>query len=342
MDFGIIKDISVDTVLKDLQITKSTYNRWRDLKKIPQSYELPLNKLLGYEIDYSLLSIKQKDQFFTPEHLVDLCYEIFTKFVLKNKIRISEYIFIEPSAGSGSFLKVLPRDKTIAIDIEPRDDAVLKSDYLDWHPKEIADKYIVFGNPPFGLRGNTALKFINHSYIFADYVCFILPPLFESDGRGTPKNRVNNGYILVHSEKLPLSFYNTPENKNIPINTIFQVWTKNRGIPEIKIENRINNDSIKIFSLSDGGSSATTRNKKMLYSCDVYLPSTCYGKDKMKVYDSFEELPNRRGYGICLKDKNIVEKILKIDWCSVCVSSTNSSLNLKKSDIYNKINEIKP
>ena len=41
-------------------------------------------------------------------------------------------------------------------------------------PEKI-NKYVVIGNPPFGLRGQLALKFINHSYDFADYVCFILP-----------------------------------------------------------------------------------------------------------------------------------------------------------------------
>ena len=29
--------------------------------------------------------------------------------------------------------------------------------------------------------------------------------------------------------------------------------------------------SIKVYSLSDGGTPSTTRNKDMLYSCDIYL-----------------------------------------------------------------------
>ena len=43
--------------------------------------------------------------------------------------------------------------------------------------------------------------FINHSSKFADYVCFILPQLFESDGKGVPRKRVK-GLNLIHSEKL--------------------------------------------------------------------------------------------------------------------------------------------
>ena len=76
---------------------------------------------------------------------------------------------------------ILPVGKRIGLDIEPKCDEIIQQDYLDWNRKN--KKYIVIGNPPFGLRGQLALKFINHSNTFADYVCFILPQLFESDGK---------------------------------------------------------------------------------------------------------------------------------------------------------------
>ena len=47
-------------------------------------------------------------------------------------------------------------------------------------------------------RLNSKNKFINHSFEFANYVCFILPQLFESDGKGVPRKRVK-GYNLIHS-----------------------------------------------------------------------------------------------------------------------------------------------
>jgi len=36
---------------------------------------------------------------------------------------------------------------------------------------------------------------------FADYVVFILPQIFESDGKGVPRKRVE-GYNLTYSEKI--------------------------------------------------------------------------------------------------------------------------------------------
>ena len=73
------------------------------------------------------------------------------------------------------------------------------------------------------------------------------------------------------------------------------------------------------------------RNVNMIGRCDVYLPSTCY--KGMNCYNSFENLPNKRGYGIKI-NKNIKEiKIIfeKTNWKKVSFLATNSSLNLRKS-----------
>ena len=54
----------------------------------------------------------------------------------------------------------------------------------------------------------------------------------------------------------------------------------------------------------------------MLNSCDIYIPSTCFGIENMKIYNSFEELPKRRGYGVVFYDKK-EENLLKsknIEW----------------------------
>mgnify|MGYP003350101553 CR=1 FL=1 len=68
------------------------------------------------------------------------------------------------------------------------------------------------------------------------------------------------------------------------------------------------NDKIKVYSLSDGGTVSTTRNKNMLNKCDIYIPSTCFGEENMKIYNSFDELPNKKGYGLVfLKNKNEME-----------------------------------
>lgn len=55
----------------------------------------------------------------------------------------------------------------------------------------------------------------------------------------------------------------------------------------------------------------------------------------MTTYNSFEELPNRRGYGIkIIKNYDKIYKIIKsIDWPSKSFFTTNSSYNLRTSII---------
>lgn len=317
-----------------LNIAIGTVKRWSELKSVPKSYTFDLMKLANINIDYSQFNYKEKDQFFTPEKTAKYCYNKFIELIKEYEDSIEDYTFIEPSAGNGVFLKILPENKRVGFDIEPKCEEIVKQDFLEWKPT-LNKKYIVFGNPPFGLRGQLALKFINHSSEFADYVCFILPQLFESDGKGVPRKRVK-GLNLIHSEKLDTSF-ESPEGKNINVECIFQIWSKNykNNIYDIV---ETNNNIIKIYSLSNGGTPSTTRNKKMFYKCDAYLPSTCYGKENMKYYSSFDILPREKGYGIVFlknKEENM-EKFKSIDWSSVAFLSTNSAYNIRSSQIVNK------
>lgn len=313
-------------VAEKLNLAPGTVKRWVELGSVPGQYFFDLLKMIDRPIDYSSFPHKDKDQFFTPPDLVRKCWSAFRLVVDDD---LSRYQFIEPSAGDGSFLKVLPTG-TIAFDIEPRHEAVTRQDFLTWTAPP--GHYIVFGNPPFGLRGHLALAFMNHAAEFADYVCFILPQLFESDGKGSPRKRVR-GLNLIHSESMSGMFY-TPDEKKIKINGVFQIWARHRSDARYALRN-LEDPNVKVYSLSDGGTVATTRNKGMIGACDVYLPSTCFGRDAMRVYDSFEELPGRKGYGIVFQNNKaeFVARARAIDWASVSFLSTNSALNLRTSII---------
>ena len=328
---------SYNEVAKELNISASTVKRWVELKNVPEAYCFELMKLSKIEIDYKLFSYKQKDQFFSPHETALYCYNKFQEILKQYNEDESKYTYIEPSAGSGRFLNILPKNRRIGIDIEPRHEEIICDDYLTWYPSDVEKKYIVIGNPPFGLRGQMALKFINHSYKFADYVCFILPQLFESDGKGVPRKRVH-GYNLIHSEKLNSNFQD-PDNKIVKVECIFQIWSKHQINMDYKIK-EIDETKLKVYSLSDGGTPSTTRNKKYHNICDVYLPSTCFGKENMKYYDSFDCLPNKKGYGIIFssnKEENIM-KFKSLNWSEIAFLSTNSAYNIRSSQIMNQFN----
>ena len=331
-----LEKYTIAQIAQKLNIVSGTVSRWHTKQSVPEAYRFDLMKLANIEIDYSQFSYKDKDQFFTSKSLaeryVNICYDFFNEM----NIDISEYIFIEPSAGDGVFLDYLP-ENTIALDIEPRDERVIKQDFLTWTP-DVTKKYIVIGNPPFGLRGQKALQFINKGFEFADFVCFILPPLFNSDGKGSPKKRINNKY-LVFSEDISTNNYIYPDKTLISINTIFQIWSKiDLGI---NLNEVITPIGYKIYSLSDGGTPSTTRNKDKLNCCDFYLPSTVFGKEKVYLYDTFEDLPQRRGYGIIVEDESIKDIINNIDWSEKAFLSTNHAYNLRTSLIVKAIEEAK-
>ncbi len=343
---------SLEIIAQKLFLHTGTLKRWEATNKIPNEYLYDLNFLLGNKYDLQKIDFRSHNEFFTKKEVAKYCFSSFMKFLEIHKIDSAKYTFIEPSCGDLSFYELMPKDSRIGIDLEYKNDEILCENFLGFMPSEFGSeskKYIVLGNPPFGLRGNLALRFINHSRDFgdgsyADFVAFILPPLFESDGKGSPKKRVKD-FILVHSEKLPLNSFVYPNGKSVEVATLFQIWA-HKKLLENKTLNIAPNppktckDYIKIYSLSDGGTSSSTRNKAMLYKCDLYLPSTCFhssGKPQMKIYEDFESLPHRRGYGIVIlpNDESVrvrVREALKsIDWVKISFLGTNSSLNLRTS-----------
>ena len=306
-----------------LGLHPNTVNRWVEMQSVPEQYAGDFRRMLG-------LNGNAKDQFYTKPAVARSCYRTFRNVAKSMKVNLSRHQYIEPSAGCGWFYRILPKTRRIGIDLEPRGPDLIQADYLRWTPPK-GLRYIVIGNPPFGLRGHLALQFINHSAEFADMVAFILPQLFESDGKGVPSKRVDRKFRLAYSEKLPAASFEKPDGSPVNISTVFQVWTAVNH-QHIRMPARKTCTSyIRVFSLSNGGTPSSTRNKHMIGKCDVYLPSTCFSG--MKAYRSFGELPNRRGYGIVIhRNKRRVENILmQQDWKQVAFPSTNGALNLRRS-----------
>jgi hypothetical protein len=132
-------------------------------------------------------------------------------------------------------------------------------------------------------------------------------------------------------------FY-SPENQEVKVNGVFQIWSKHTENQKYTIKTN-SEDDMKVYSLSDGGTVASTRNKDMIGNCDIYIPSTCFGKENMRIYDSFDELPGKKGYGIVFfKNKNaMIEKAHRMDWSSISFLSTNSAYNLRTSIIFDAL-----
>jgi len=160
------------------------------------------------------------DQFYTNENIAKKCFK-----KLKKYIKIDEYdYYLEPSAGTGSFYKLLDKDKRIGIDLEPKYKDIITMDYLKYIPEK-NKKYLVIGNPPFGRISSLAIKFFNKSAEFADCIAFIIPRTFK---RISVQNKLNLNFKLYYNKDLPLQpCCFTPK---MSAKCCFQIWIR-REIP---------------------------------------------------------------------------------------------------------------
>ena len=325
----------VKGIANSLSIHQGTVKRWLLLEQVPDQYWFDFARILNINVDYESFTAKEKDQFFTDPVTAVTCFTAVHDVLESHDVDLSEYTFIEPSAGDGSFFNLLPPARRIGIDIEPRHSEVISHDFLTWEPPP--GKYICIGNPPFGLRGHLALQFIQQAAKYCDYVCFVLPQLFNSNGKGSCKSRLKS-LGLLYSMPINNDFH-YPDGTAVSVNSVFQIWSRHHqtidDVPQLP-------DSVRIVSLSDGGTPATTRNKPLHDCCDFYLPSTVFGKANMHLYESLDSLPGRKGYGILIQNitDELVLSINQIDWSEVAFVSTNNAFNLRFDLIANALLKI--
>ena len=129
------------------------------------------------------------DQFYTKPEVAKLCCDL---------IDFSEYEkILEPSAGTGVFLDLLPSEKRVGIDLDPKHDEIVEQDFFLYKGTE----NLVIGNPPFGRVSSLAIKFFNHAATFADTIAFIIPRTFR---RVSVQNKLNLHFHLVEGIKDPV------------------------------------------------------------------------------------------------------------------------------------------
>ena len=167
-------------------------------------------------------------QYFTKQEAVEKLLQI---------IDLEDYdLIIEPSAGDGAFFKYLPKEKTIAIDLEPKAKEIAEVDFLHFHATtkiwlstsllKLGDKKILtIGNPPFGKNSSLARKFFNLSAEYSDTIAFVLPRTFR---KPSVVNHLNRKFHLTHEEILPLDSFYTPEEESYKVPTVIQLWEKKK------------------------------------------------------------------------------------------------------------------
>ena len=272
-----------------METIKERNKGWKKKPEIPEWVDLE---------DVSL------DQFFTKPEIAKKYYLKTLKFLKKENINIEDCLFVEPSAGDGSFFKLLPKNQRIGLDLYPMAEGIIKKDFLNWTPPKTDKKIIFIGNPPFGYRAWLALNFMNHASKFADYIFFILPMSFQSEGKGSSKYRVKN-MKLIHSEIIPNDSFYEPNGKIVKINALWQYWTKGENkIPNFNLFNKY----IDIFTVDQRKERLCGQEK--MDKADFFIQRTFYN-EAPKLVKNFSDVKYTCGYGIILKKKKkLIKKIL--------------------------------
>jgi hypothetical protein len=280
---------------------------------------------------YALSKTLPADSYFTSEVTAQKCLSIFLDKLVEENIDIDDYTFIEPGAGNGAFFDLLPKDKRIGVDVIDRRDDIITADYLTWAPED-KGKYLTVGNPPFGVRGAVALAFVNRSLLFSEYVGFILPMSFHSNGKGTNMKRVTDGH-LIHSQILEGESYFSPDSKKtIKVNTLFQIWKRGHG-PSIFPEYDVS-EYADIFTVCDEPSRRCGMDKVKAGLFDFYVSGGFYG-DTLKTVYKFDDLNYLGGYGTIIKKakEQILPSIKNIEWNNYASLATNSCKHIRRYHI---------
>lgn len=169
-------------------------------------------------------SSRELDQFYTSPVAAALCWDALCRGVRFGP----DALFLEPAAGTGAFFSLLPADRRLGLDLDPKCDGVAKADFLEFELDPSLGKPIVtVGNPPFGRNANLAVRFFNHAARFSQVIAFVVPRTFE---KASIQRRLDaHFHLLPDSFDLPKnSFEFQGKVRDLPC--CFQVWER-RSIP---------------------------------------------------------------------------------------------------------------
>ena len=271
------------------------------------------------------------DQHNTPSSVATYCWDSFRNHLLRDGKKITQYKIVEPSAGTGSFYDILPKENRIGIDIEKFDayPSYVQADFLTWNPLKKDEKYIAIGNPPFGYRGWLALSFINHAAEFCDYVGFILPMGFQSEGKGSLKYRVK-GMTLIHHEILPESLFTKHNGEKTSVNTLWQIWRKGEQMQRPDYSKC--DDYLELFTVDQRKERLCGQEK--MKDCKVFLQRTFY-TDPPTLVNDFSKVKYCCGYGFIIKkEKRRIKQLLRnADWVKYSNLATHNCRHISMDHI---------
>ena len=286
------------------------------------------------------------NKFYTKEFIAEECYLNFQKVLKRfySENFLKNICYIEPSAGSGVFLKII-EGKKIGFDIEPTDNGKYQIQKLDFLQENIQSflngkyQYVFLGNPPFGKKAKLAIDFINKAFEYSEIVGFILPIQFL---KWSAQSQVIHRAKLVDSQILPENAFEFLQ-KEYSVRCCFQIWTTKNiekyGFKNQRIEKK---PEIKHIDFEMYQYNRTEIAKKYFdYDWDFAVPRQGYLDYSFKAYKKDECNPRHQWIFFKAKNQKILKKLMKINFEKL--SQKNTGLpGFGKADVieeYIKMND---
>jgi hypothetical protein len=250
---------------------------------------------------------RKLDQFYTKSDVAKLCLAHVSEFYTLEKFDM----ILEPSAGTGSFYNLLPKDTRIGLDIEPKDAGIQQMDFFDY--KISGPKCLTIGNPPFGKNSSLAVKFFNHAATFSDVIAFIVPRTFK---KSSLVSRLDLNFSLIVEYDLPENSFEFDGN-DYDVPCVFQIWDRSLDKRE-KLKSVTTHEDFEFvndLSLTDFGVQRVGANAGTI-------------KDLV----ALQTLSKQSHYWIKSNARNVREVFDAIDWRSV-KNNTAGNPSISKSEI---------
>lgn len=164
------------------------------------------------------------EQYYTPNNLAKQLTETFINTVPVNP---AVDTFIEPAAGTGSFVEAFKKfgvNNILAYDIAPKHPDVIEENFLELSLKEKGVFCVT--NPPFGRNNSLSVPFFNKLADHCTYIGFIIP---KSWRKWTVQARLDQRAQLIHDEDVTVHYVdpngeNLYNSKKSNLRTVFQIW----------------------------------------------------------------------------------------------------------------------
>lgn len=282
----------------------------------------------------TLLMDKNLDKYYTKlecvKKIVDITIKMFPE--IKN--------YVEPSAGCGNISNYIKNlgFNVIAYDVLPENNNIIKADYLKTEI-EIGN-HITIGNPPFGYKGDLALKFLNKALFESCVVAFIMP---ITALKYSFQKQVNKEAKLIYQEILDKNSFELPNKEEYSCPSVFQIWS----LYDFKKDLRETQSITKHKDFELYRHNATEISKKYIdYDWDFVIYAQGY-KDYTKLfykkdYNFLKEKINNTSdqfYFIKAKDNVVLDNLLKIDYNNLA-HTNHITPGFCKNDIIKKYMEL--